>query len=260
MKTKIFMFAALLAASSAAAQEIKSSVGKDGRTGYDISLPFVNDAGVIGTWTSVDYVERPELFVPARKNREGDLYLKELVFLPEGKSPNGWLTWTRGVVMHHGDKTASRYEIKEIGGQKYMFFEWKSGDYTVRRQKPEYYVLKKTAEIRRDKIDLPFKNDPAVIGDWQSVDFVERPARFDPAARAWNGELYLKELAFLPNGMGGKPWWTWTKGVVMHHGDRTASRYELKKIGGQTYMFFEWKSGDYVLRGAKPYYYVLKKK
>ncbi len=46
----------------------------------------------------------------------------------------------------------------------------------------------------------------------------------------------------------------------MHGGDKTASRYELKKIKGRDYMFLEWKSGDYVLRGAKPFYYVLRKK
>jgi len=60
-------------------------------------------------------------------------------------------------------------------------------------------------------------------------------------------------------GKGGNPWWTWTKGVVMHSGDRTASRYAIKEINGARYMFFEWKSGDYTIRGNKPEYYVLKK-
>lgn len=44
----------------------------------------------------------------------------------------------------------------------------------------------------------------------------------------------------------------------MHHGDKTASQYTIKKINGCNYMFYEWKSGDYTLRGMKPYYYVLK--
>ena len=260
MKMKLILLAALLAPGSAGAQEIKSSINKDGRTVDDINLPFVNDPGVTGAWRSVAFVEKPEQFSPDKDAGSGELYLKELIFLPDGKSPNGWLTWTKGVVMHHGDKTASRYEIKELGGQKYMFFEWKSGDYTIRHQKPNYYVLKKLAEIRRDNIDLPFRDDPAVIGEWESVDFVESPEKFDPGAKAWNGELYLKELVFLTKGKGGKPWWTWTKGVVMHSGDKTASRYEIKKLKGKTYLFFEWKSGDYTLRGAKPFYYVLRKK
>lgn len=33
----------------------------------------------------------------------------------------------------------------------------------------------------------------------------------------------------------------------------------IKEIEGTTYMFFEWKNGDYVFRGVNPYYYVLKK-
>jgi len=260
MKMKIIVLAALLAAGSAGAQEIKSSINKDGRIEDDISLPFVNDPAVLGAWHSVDFVGGTELFSPEKRSWGGDLFLRELVFLPDGKSPNGWLTWTKGVVLNRPDKTASRYEIREIGGQKYMFFEWKSGDYTIRHSKPKYYVLKKTAEIRRDNIDLPFRDDPAVVGEWESVDFVEGPAKFDPAVKAWDGDLYLKEMVFLPKGKGSKPWWTWTKGVVMHRGDKTASSYEIKKIKGQTFMFFEWKSGDYTLRGAKPFYYVLKKK
>jgi bla regulator protein BlaR1 len=260
MKIRLLAFAALLAAGSAGAQEIKSTINKDGRTEDDINLPFVNDPAVIGTWTSVDFVSKPELFVPGKRATDIDLYLKEMVFLPDGRSPNGWVTWTKGVVMHHGDKTASRYTIKEIDGHQYMFFEWKSGDYTIRHRAPEYYVLEKTAEIRRDDIDLPFRNDPAVVGTWESVDFVKTPESFDPAAKAWNSDLYLKELTFLPGGKGGKPWWTWTRGLVLHHGDHTASAYVVKEIKGVKYMFFEWKSGDYVFRGMKPFYYVLKKK
>jgi bla regulator protein BlaR1 len=203
-------------------------------------------------------VDKPEAFITGPA--QGGLFLKELVFLPDGKSPDGWLTWTKGAVLHHGDKTASRYEIKKINGVEYLFFEWKSGDYVIRHQAPKYYVLKKEAAVRTDNIDLPFKNDFRVIGEWESVDFVEAPENFNPAAKAWTSDLYLKKLVFLPKGQGGNPWWTWTKGVVMHQGDKTASHYEIRKIKGAEYMFFEWKSGDYVLRGAKPFYYVLKKK
>ncbi len=260
MKLPVILLAALLAAWPAAGREIKNAPGKDGRIEDDINLPFVNDPAVLGSWRAVDFVGTPGLFRPGKRAWPGNLYLKELVFLPDGKSPNSWLTWTKGVVMHHGDKTASRYTVKKIGGHEYMFFEWKSGDYTIRHRKPDYYVLEKEAGIRRDNIDLPFKDDPAVVGNWESVDFVESPEKFYPAARAWKGDLYLKELVFLPKGKGGEPWWTWTKGVVMHHGDKTASRYEIRKIQGTDYLFFEWKSGDYVFRGAKPSYYVLKRK
>jgi bla regulator protein BlaR1 len=258
MKILTLILTAALYCGQAGAVEIKSSVNAQGRTEDDINLPFVNDPAALGSWKAVAFVAKPEDFKPGEA--QGDLYLKELVFLPDGKSPNGWLTWTKGAVLHHGDKTASRYEIRKINGADYLFFEWKSGDYTLRHQTPKYYVLKKEATVRFDNINLPFKDDSRVAGEWESVDFVESPGNFNPAARAWAGDLYLKKLVFLSGGKGGNPWWTWTRGVVMHQGDHTASHYEIKKIKGAEYMFFEWKSGDYIFRGAKPFYYVLKKK
>jgi hypothetical protein len=111
-----------------------------------------------------------------------------------------------------------------------------------------------------DKIDEPFVNDPGVIGRWESVDFVKEMQQFDPSNRQWTaGELFLKGLVFLENGKTFQPWWTWTKGKVFHHGDKTAAQYHIVERDGQTYMFFEWKSGDYTIRHQKPYYYVLKK-
>jgi hypothetical protein len=111
-----------------------------------------------------------------------------------------------------------------------------------------------------DNIDLPFVDDPAVIGEWVSVDFVSDIAEFNPDRTSWGGELYLKGLTFKEGGQTAKPWLTWTKGLALHHGDKTASRYEIKDIKGQAYLFFEWKSGDVTISGMKPHYYVLKKK
>ncbi len=110
-----------------------------------------------------------------------------------------------------------------------------------------------------DNIDLPFVDDPQVIGEWKSVDFVADIADFNPDQPGWTGELYLKGLAFRENGKTAQPSWTWTKGVVIHHGDKTASHYEIKQINGHAYLFFEWKSGDVMISGMKPHYYVLKK-
>ncbi|MBI9014909.1 MAG: hypothetical protein JEZ08_21950 [Clostridiales bacterium] len=109
----------------------------------DIDLPFVNDEEVKGTWKSVDFVKKIDQFKPETKFWGDDLYLEELVFKAEGEFNVRYLKWTKGYVMHSGDKTASEYIIKEIDGAKYMFYEWKSGDYIFRNQKPYYYVLKK---------------------------------------------------------------------------------------------------------------------
>jgi bla regulator protein BlaR1 len=91
------------------------------------------------------------------------------------------------------------------------------------------------------------------------IDFVEAIDNFDPAKRALKADLYLKELTFEPKGKTSKPWLTWTKGVLIHHGDQTASHYEIREIKGGTYLFLEWKSGDFTILGRKPAYYVLQR-
>ena len=102
----------------------------------------------------------------------------------------------------------------------------------------------------------PFKNEPAVLGHWRSIDFVREINTFDPANRSWAGELVLKELTFLPNGATSNRW-KWTQGRILHK--NTQGRYELKQIGNTTYLFIEWMSGDVTERGIRPSYYVFKK-
>jgi bla regulator protein BlaR1 len=127
------------------------------------------------------------------------------------------------------------------------------------------------AEDWHDNVDLPFIDDPAVLGQWASVDFVATPDQFVPGQQRFKEALYLTAMEFLPSGemswgtegdaLTPRPWIVWTKGVVMHQGgDKTASRYTMKDIDGSTYMFLEWKSGDYIIRHQRPQYYVLKKK
>ncbi|NRW28867.1 hypothetical protein DFH72_002552 [Clostridium beijerinckii] len=70
------------------------------------------------------------------------MYLNNLIFDENGKIENKNITWTKDLVLNTSDKTASKYIIKEINGSKYMFFEWKNGDYIERGATPWYYVLK----------------------------------------------------------------------------------------------------------------------
>ncbi|HEY5561735.1 MAG TPA: zf-HC2 domain-containing protein [Clostridiaceae bacterium] len=122
-----------------------------------ISLGFATDSDVLGRWTSVDFVSSPEKFKPNKQIWKGELLLKEIIFFENGNMrelynnetntdttiPTPWLLWSKGVVSHLGDHTASKYNIREINGSKYMFLEFKSGDYSYLRQPPSYVVLKK---------------------------------------------------------------------------------------------------------------------
>ncbi len=117
----------------------------------NIDLPFMDDPEVIGRWETVDFVTSIGVFHPQVKTWQHDLFLSKLQFDADGKLtarnrkvPSGYpLRWTRGVVISAANETASKYHIEDINGAKYMFYEWKSGDYTIRHQKPAYYVLKK---------------------------------------------------------------------------------------------------------------------
>ncbi|MCE5340297.1 MAG: M48 family metalloprotease [Planctomycetaceae bacterium] len=142
-----------------------------------LDYPFVRDFYVIGTWKSVDYVREIENFKPDKQAWIwGELFLKEMVFNKDGtliakngNAPKGYREkWTKGLVLYNNDqKTASKYTIKEIAGSTYMFYEWKSGDYTIRHQKPSYYVLKKVE--KNDYSSVTIKEgvgfDDVIVGD-----------------------------------------------------------------------------------------------
>ncbi len=247
--------------------------GRDNAVNVDkIDYSFVNDPNIIGRWQGVDFVENIEDFDVNNKKFKDDLFVKELNFTEDGKVSRTVFTWTKDHILNDADKTDSSYVIKDIDGETYMFFQWKSGDYTIRGMKPSYYVLKKVSstpslntnisgqevETKVDKIDYPFINDPEVIGKWESVDFVENMDNFNPDVKSWKGDLYLSNLTFDENGKIEDKNITWTKDLVLNANDKTASKYTIKEINGSKYMFFEWKNGDYTERGATPWYYVLK--
>ena len=109
-----------------------------------------------------------------------------------------------------------------------------------------------------DKVDLPFVNDSAVLGKWVTVDYVKIPETFKPGEPQSN-PIYLKDLTFLADGKTSATNLTWTKCTVLDVAGEYANSYEIKEISGATYMFLQWKTGDYKHLGMKPRYLVMKK-
>lgn len=258
----------------------------------EINYPYKEDATVMGAWRTVDFVEEKEDFKPGMKIWQGREYLRQMTFLScgalemmieEGNQlypiSGSDVTWTKGRVLNAVDATDSLYTIESIDGKDYLFYEWKSGDYTLRGMKPQYYVLERVtdeskamkveAQGKVDEVDLPFVSNKEMLGTWQSVDFVEQIDEFNPSELQWKGgEFYLKGCQIDPEGKVGYDFGegiqyydvnSWTGDVLISTVDQTASKCTIKDIDGQTYMFREWKSGDYTIRGMSPYYYVLKK-
>lgn len=251
----------------------------------NIQYTFENDSKILGSWTAVDFVKRIEDFkVGQPKKNVNNLYLAQLTFKSEGKvssiireggelfMPCCAFTWTKGTIINPVDKTASRYEIKEIDGEEYMFMQWKSGDYTYGRlQEPYYYVLKKADEIvieqaspKHDDTNIPFQNNNEMIGQWQSVGFVSEIDQFD--ASYAQGDLYLEKMDILAGGklnisIDGEVYslWNWSGNKVINPIDHVVNECTFKEINSKTYMFMQWKTGDYIKAGMKPEYYVLEK-
>lgn len=270
-----------------------SKVDEHGRIVDRIDYPFVNDPQAPGKWETIDLVDRIESFDPKKPATDPkELFLKGVGFFEGGRASFAWKGWTKGLLMHGGNHTAAKYVVRQMGDDTYMFLEWKDEDYILRHQRPKLFVLRKLpADTKRfqkpqdyyaadkvgakaelgpdsridqegrivDKVDYPFTPDPDVIGVWKSVDFVNQIKDFAPGARRWKGDLFFKGLTVLPKGRTTYPWLTWTRGRFMHAGDKTAPAYTLNSMDGKTYMFFEWKSGDYVIMHRKPSYYVLEK-
>ena len=104
--------------------------------------------------------------------------------------------------------------------------------------------------------DLPFEDDPTVIGRWEVIgEYVHRddipphPVTTERNTAETDG---LKALYFLP---GGAPYWCygWTKGKLLcRFGDASyVCPYTTQMIDGIRYMYVEWKSYAYRC-GGKP--------
>lgn len=249
--------------------------------------PFINDPTVIGKWQSIDMVSAIDEFNPDKKTFNDDLYIYELVFVKDGEMlmntaktkgnlvPSPW-KWTQGLVINIPDKLAPNYSIKGIEGKTYMFLEEKNGEYKYFHLPLSYRVLIKLDDqdysgyrfpVTEDKIDYAFVDDPQLIGQWETVDYVDKKDQFSPGSTQWRGEVLLKGLEIASEGkvvvigpQGNIPdTMAWTKGLILSRNDKTASQYEIKSIRGDIYLFLEFKSGDYTQRGMDPGYCVFKK-
>lgn len=198
-----------------------SYINEQGRIVDKIDWPFVNDPQVIGTWESVDFVREIEDFEPDEKNWDhGELYLKGFIFKPDGKTFKPWWTWTKGLVFHAGDKTASKYTIKHIEGSAYMFYEWKSGDYTMRYMKPFYYILKKVSSRTTGPLDKKWISEQEEDEEKEDPEFTRKLA-----ARIKRLDIDTADLAEVKEIFGKPHKYVWGQKILSE--DSLPKRYVL---------------------------------
>lgn len=123
----------------------------------------------------------------------------------------------------------------------------------------------------RDKTHYPFVDDPALLGTWTTVDFVEAIDDFHPGQRRWKDAFFLRKPQFAERGRtkvqragDRKPTRVrqrWTNGLRLTRcpHDHTAEEYVIESIDGVDYLFLQWKSGGYTANHHKPGYYVMRR-
>ncbi len=113
-----------------------------------------------------------------------------------------------------------------------------------------------------DDINIPFKNDPEVIGRWIVFDGLPCKEMFNPKkAKSVLSNDFIKELYFLPEGE--KYWcFNWTKGLLLSNCGyphrKSQNKYTIEYIENDIFMFIEFKTYDY-FQGGMPEILVLKK-
>ena len=241
-------------------------------------IPFENDPDAVGKWQIIgEYAVKEDFYADILKS--DDVYnTREIYFLPDGEQY--WCyRWTKGKLIHvSGDSsTVNDYYLEEYNNGLYMFVNFKSYEsmlggvpvcLVLRKVDSNHYTRNEVAV--KDDIDLPFVNDPRILGKWYVYDYTPSIECYDPYSKR-KDRFFFTKIVFKPCGeveslyeygekrIFGSNMQVWTKGFVLRKWNSTACAYEIQIIDGVEYLFIEWKSGDYTYGGMEPNYYVFKR-
>ncbi|MCC6154250.1 MAG: tetratricopeptide repeat protein, partial [Candidatus Hydrogenedentes bacterium] len=228
-------------------------------------------AQLTGHWVSVDFVREVAQFKPGMQLFPGSMFLKELSCFADGTCSLP-VQWKKGWITDNESQIRAEYFVKDLEGSTYLFLPWISGDVTIRGEKPQFYVLRKTSEtVAQGPRTANAQQQPAeaqtaqqlaaqppaiqwtqaspdITGYWHSVDFVRDPSQFTPGSRVWQGDLFLKDLQCAADGSSSMQM-TWGGGWITDINSQYKAQYEVWTANGNTYLFLPWISGDVTIRG-----------
>ncbi len=193
--------------------------------------------------------------------------------------------WTKNYVINPTDVTKSKYTIRTIDNKEYLFLEWKNGDYTFRdKETPSWLVFERRAlnqqqkqavldegkKLHVDNTDIPFEDAPDMIGTWKAVatvdginEFEGRNYKYGIYSEGAIDQIVIKEdgkmEVILRGGRSNSSNFGWSGHRLINREMETVSECTIEERDGKTYMFYQYKNGDYVYRDETPIYYVLEK-
>ena len=225
---------------------------------------FINDENVIGKWELVGIANTKEEFLNGNLLDDKDYSLKNLYFMKDGQ--DYWvISWTKDILYINGRENP--YIID--GNMMYVTIK---GIFDPNESKIAVYKRVDNKEYTiddikiKDNTNIPFVEDNSLVGFWKVVDFVNNIESFDKDKKQ-SKYLAIESISASPSGKldahynGGRTINTrYSKNYIVDLILKdTLSKYEYRVINDKTYLFIEWKSGDYVFGGIINGYYVLEK-
>lgn len=214
-----------------------------------------------------------------------------LISLLPGGAPWWMFCWSRGVlytVSAYKTLIPNPYTLWEVDGERYMTVCYVTPACLYQGGEPIWLLYRQTEhaaltelESRAfvDEVDLPPIPDPAIVGEWETVAFTsdaetftrEQITRDHP--RFWIIGVAFNErnLCIRHYAQGGhtvdriygftryedesRP----VRGAVLTLNNHIAEGYLLREVEGETLLFIQHKSGDYIYGGRKPHWYVFRR-
>lgn len=243
----------------------------------NIKRSFETD-DIVGRWEILgEYEKREDFQLCSNSNVEIPRdWGRELYFLPEGQFY--WcFGWTKGMILYDDgvETICHSYQKETVNGIRYLFVDLKGYEYHL-QGKTTVLVLRQIDDrtysadeiARKDDLNYPFEEDPAVLGKWKAHSYCRRKEDFDPR-RKGKEPLYFRSVEFLAEGrcisvyadeiFSEPEQQIWTKGILLRKWNHCACAYEIRKIEGVEYLLMEWKSGDYRWGGFDSDYYMFER-
>ncbi len=154
-------------------------------------------------------------------------------------------------------RTAGEQQCQIIG----PFIEQWYDDTTVEVSVPVCRLEEDFDDSRNEDLNIPFEDDPDMVGRWKMVDQIPCMEAFCPGHPKAKGFFAIPEIYFLPHG---EKYWIfgWSKGVLLtrmgYPKQTSRNQYTVKELEGQRYLFVEMKLEDYHRYGGRPEIWVLR--
>ncbi len=232
--------------------------------GIDNMDMFINDERVIGKWKLVAISNSKEDYYE-NKYLDDDFSIKELYLMENGKKY--WvISWTKDYIIINGNKNPYELEDDLMFIKVYGIFDNSEYKYAVYKK-----IDNKNYDIEdftiKDDTNFDYELDNELVGNWQAIDFVYNEEQFMPNKKYWKYDLALDKLSVYADGNvlisynSDKIKKTkYTKGFIANIIlDDTLCKYFYKVDNNKTYLFIEWKNGDYIYSNQVPGYYVFEK-